>query len=85
MPTLTLSFSGAVFDFCNDEDDDKPTQEKNCVRVKSEKSHTGHHRANNSIVQNTDVIDLCDSDDDEENQKLPVCGGTAVKEESCMI
>ena len=83
---LFFSYAGAVFDFCNDDDDGQPTQGKNCVRVKSEKSRIGNE-TNNSGVQNNDVIDLCDSDDDEENTKLPASGAgiAAVKEESCMI
>lgn len=83
---LFFSFAGAVFDFCNDNDDGQPTQGKNYVRVISEKPRIGNE-TNDSGVQNNDVIDLCDSDDDEENTKLPASGAgiAAVKEESCMI
>ena len=76
---------GAVFDFCDsDDEDNNPVQPNNMVRVKTERKKGTYSRV---VSGHSDVIDLCDSDD-EGDKKLPASEATktastvAVKEEA---
>lgn len=63
---------GAVFDVSNSDDEDDATlSQSKHIKVKSEK-RSGEISASPSGDQ--DVINLCDSDDDEEDAKQPAAG-----------
>jgi hypothetical protein len=64
---------GAVFDFCDsDDEDNNPVQPNNMVRVKTERKKGTYSRV---VSGHSDVIDLCDSDD-EGDKKLPASEAT---------
>jgi hypothetical protein len=79
---------GAVFDFCNsDNEDEHDAFGTKTVKVKAEKTTGSFGRAQPAAGGNNDIIDLCDSDDDEEMNRKPAAKpkGVAVKAEYCSI
>lgn len=81
------SRNGAMFNFADSDDEDSnDPKTTSTVRVKAEKA-AGRASIMEKGGSQDDAIDLCDSDDEDDDRKLPAkpTKGIAVKDEVCFI